>query len=366
LGDIEKDDGKFYAAITERFPISELTHRTISKESGLRSRKVTRVCFNSADWRRPTGEAKKLEGPGTFCHDHGFGHEEWLFRSEWQIDGWRYGFLQGVNDSYYKLVAAREPMDITLFTIQRDKRRRYVATIRNAECMDEQQAKAAVKAFMVQGWRDTMASEIKAVGGKVEALGNSIQAKDILNIRFRLTDVYFNKPDDFIEADDPAIHLHRYTFCDLANLGKESGSKTNRKRRAADLAPVAKPVFRRAIAGTHYTPEHRIMQAKLFGELKREFPNGHVALEENYIDVSVRTKSELVLYEIKSDLDPRAVIRQALGQILEYAFFTQRMDIVPIRLVLVGRQPLSAEGRQYIELLRKKFLLPVEYRVISI
>jgi hypothetical protein len=70
-----------------------------------------------------------------------------LFRSEWLIDGWRYAFLQGVNKSYSKLVKAGQPVDLTLFTIQPDKKRRYAASIQGVECLNDQQAEDVRKEF---------------------------------------------------------------------------------------------------------------------------------------------------------------------------------------------------------------------------
>lgn len=48
-------------------------------------------------------------------------------------------------------------------------------------------------------------------------------------------------------------------------------------------------------------------------ELEKEFPSAQIDLEWNFIDIRVLTATELLLYEIKSDLEPRTVIRQALG-----------------------------------------------------
>ena len=174
------------------------------------NQKLTRICYNSRDWQRPSGDAKELEGPKSYVHQHGFGHEEWLFRSEWNIGGWRYAFLQGVNDSRRSLLAENRPFDLTLFTIEA------------------------------------------------------------------------------------------------------------------------------------------------------------IIAEEDYIDVSVRTGTELLLFEIKSDLEPRVVIRQALGQILEYAFHPLRAKTLPVRLIIVGRCKLSCNEQIYIDLLCQKFSLPLEYRVVPI
>src|SRR5690242_6580887 len=106
--------------------------------------KVTRISYNSGGWQKPTGEAAKHEAAATYSHQYGFGHEDWLFRSEWVIDGWRYAFLQGVNKSQAKLLREAHPIDVTLFTIQPDKKRRYVATIHDVECLSDLQAQDAL------------------------------------------------------------------------------------------------------------------------------------------------------------------------------------------------------------------------------
>jgi hypothetical protein len=80
----------------------------------------------------------------------------------------------------------------------------------------------------------------------------------------------------------------------------------------------------------------------------------------------VRTADELVLFEIKSDLDPKSVIRQALGQILEYAYHPSRDHNLPVRLVIVGRKSLSARDGKYLDVLKRDFKLPIEYRAVSI
>ena len=118
--------------------------------------KITRIAFNSADWQKPTGDARKYEAVDTYNHKFGFGHEDWLFRADWLIDGWRYGFIQGVSKSHAKLMKEGKPVDLTLFTVQPDKMRRYVATLRDVECLDDRQAEDALALFKKQGWYDTM------------------------------------------------------------------------------------------------------------------------------------------------------------------------------------------------------------------
>ncbi|MDB5987005.1 MAG: hypothetical protein JWR16_2058, partial [Nevskia sp.] len=74
----------------------------------------------------------------------------------------------------------------------------------------------------------------------------------------------------------------------------------------------------------------------------------------------------LILFEIKSDLEPRRVLRLALGQILEYAFHPNHEHVLPIRLVVVGRCPLNFADAKYLQRLQIDFSLPLEYRVIVV
>jgi hypothetical protein len=365
LGAITRKNGVIYAQIVGTVGLKELQNKSERQGIGL-VQKLARIAFNSNGWQRPSGDARNYEAPGTYNHEHGFGHEEWLFRSEWLIDGWRYSFIQGVNKSERILVAAQQAFDLTLFTIEPDGRRRYVAKIKEVECLGGDRAEEAVKVFKEAGWLEQMVKEIREVKGDAPALGNSPEAKHILNIRFRLENVILCKPNDFADENDPIFGLTRYQLYNFDDIEHETVSTAVRRRKGTDSPTGGKKVFRQATAAAEYTPEHAIMQKQLLAELKNEFPGARIIAEEDYVDVRVQLKNELLLFEIKSDLEPRAVIRQALGQILEYAFYPHRTQTLPVRLIIVGRRNLSPDEENYLELLRSKFLLPLEYRVVAI
>lgn len=328
--------------------------------------KITRIATNSTGWKRPTGEAAKSETSNSYNQQFGFGHEDWLFRNEWIIDGWRYAFIQGVNKSHARLVKSGQSFDLTLFTIDPDKRRRYVAAIAGVECLDEPQAEDAVREFKRRGWYKTMQQEIETAGGNPMALELTDFAPHVLNVRFRLQNVKFFPADAYAEADDPIQGLKRYTLCDAQNIGRSAQRLARYGRAGSPELPESVPFTRRAVGSMECTPEHARMQARLMEELQREFPRGRVVREENFIDVTVQTDSELILFEIKSDLSARSVIRQALGQLLEYAFHPDRQHHLPVRLVIVGRTALSGVDAQYLERLTQDFSLPLAYRVVSL
>ena len=114
---------------------------------------------------------------------------------------------------------------------------------------------------------------------------------------------------------------------------------------------------------------HNILQEALCQNLSRKYGAECVGAENpsglgTRIDVVVRRKNEYWFYEIKTACSPRACIRQALGQLLEYAFWHDSQKVT--RLIVVGETPLDEEGAKYLTTLRKRFSLPVEYEQITI
>jgi hypothetical protein len=81
------------------------------------------------------------------------------------------------------------------------------------------------------------------------------------------------------------------------------------------------------------------------------------------IDVVLRRKAdEFWYYEIKTALSPRACLREAFGQLLEYAYWPGAHEAK--RLIICGETALDNEGDKYLRQLRKRFRLPIEYQRI--
>ena len=90
-------------------------------------------------------------------------------------------------------------------------------------------------------------------------------------------------------------------------------------------------------------------------EVGTEHPDG----SGRFIDLVARHHVEVEFYEINSGIGPRLCIREALGQLLEYAYWG---DIVrPARLFVVGDQPIDCEAAAYLQTLRHEFQLPLFY-----
>ncbi len=327
-------------------------------------KKIARICHNLEGWRHPA-KKNKSEAKYTFNSRFGFGFEEWLFRNEWILGGWRYAFIQGVNKRHARLVREQATFDVMLFTIEQpERRRRYVAEICAVECLNGEQAELAWQEYCKRGWADLMRREIEAAGGDPRPMDTTEWAKHILNVRFRLDKV--QKYDDNIYAspDDPINHITRYSIADVGGLQERAREKASQV--GSELAPEAIPYYLGGRPPVECSPEHKRMQAKLMEQLRTEHPQARVVCEAEYVDVVVSSETELILFEIKSDLEPRNVIRHALGQILEYAYHPSRTHSRIPKLVIVGRKALTSDDEAYMNTLTNNFGLPLSYRVVEI
>ncbi|MBR1029396.1 hypothetical protein [Bradyrhizobium liaoningense] len=115
---------------------------------------------------------------------------------------------------------------------------------------------------------------------------------------------------------------------------------------------------------------HTLLQAALCDRLISQYGAENVADEHasglgTKIDVVLRrTANEFWYYEIKTALSPRACIREALGQIMEYSYWPHASEAS--RLIICGETALDADGTAYLKTLQQRFGLPVAYEQLDI
>lgn len=114
--------------------------------------------------------------------------------------------------------------------------------------------------------------------------------------------------------------------------------------------------------------KHNILQSALCRHLTSEYGADNVGDEQftafgTKIDVVVRrSDTEFWYYEIKTALSPRACLREALGQVMEYAYWPGAREAQ--RLVICGESLLDGDGEAYLRRLKQRFGLPIDYQQI--
>ena len=115
--------------------------------------------------------------------------------------------------------------------------------------------------------------------------------------------------------------------------------------------------------------KHNDIQEALYQRLAKEHGEKNVGTEMlngrgTKVDVVVRHANDKYwFYEIKTASTAKACIRQAMGQLLEYAYWPGNQTAT--RLIVVGEPSLDNEAEQYIDTLKKEFSLPIAYQSVA-
>ena len=110
---------------------------------------------------------------------------------------------------------------------------------------------------------------------------------------------------------------------------------------------------------------HNKIQNSLHQHLSQLFGDEAVGTEQsigtaNRVDAVLKTNTDTVFYEIKTSKSARTAIRQAIPQLLEYAYFPENFRAS--KLVIVAPAKLDVEAAAYMRFLREKLSLPVWYQ----
>jgi hypothetical protein len=113
---------------------------------------------------------------------------------------------------------------------------------------------------------------------------------------------------------------------------------------------------------------HSKIQEKLVDELIEKFGNDNVSIEHpingNKIDVVVNNNGENYFYEIKTAPTTRDCIRQAFGQIFDYAYWPGQK--IADKLFIVGENPIDENAKNYLAFLKTQFRIELEYIQIKL
>jgi hypothetical protein len=319
--------------------------------------KLSRICWNTKNWNFPSGSQGKSISTEAYEADTGFGHEEWLFDKTKIVDDYHYAFLQPLFLKTDKHV--NEIYDISLFTINNLNKQYYVGEIKNVECITREESERVYRIYQSKKWIAQMQSDVERVGGNYEKFYQS-EPSTFFNVRFKFKDV--SQPDELIEIANSDINIttNRYkllprktdiTFgmTDEDNETEGNIKNTNKRRK----------VFN---SDCEYDPYHDQMQNAIFEFLKTSKKDNYkkVFIEKDRVDIKAKTQMDTWHYfEIKTD-NPKKSIRQALGQIIEYAYFpnTEKAE----KLIIVADTEPNNDVIKYLDHIRNKFDLPITYR----
>lgn len=322
--------------------------------------KLSKICWNTENWKFPSGSQGKSVSTESYEADTGYGHEEWLLDKSKLVDGYHYAFLQPLNIKTDK--HENEVYNISLFTINNLNKQYFVGEIKNVECISTDESIRVFDLYKSKGWIEKMREDVERVGANFQKFKDT-PPEIFFNIRFKFKDVI--QPDELIEVAENDINIttNRYKLLprkaeiELGTVNDEDeteGNKRNTNKR--------KKVFN---SDCEYDPYHDQMQNAIFELLKTsDYDYKKVFIEKGRVDIKAKTQQDRWHYfELKTD-NPKQSIRKALGQILEYSYFpdTEKAE----KLIIIADEEPNEDVLKYLDHIRDKFNLPISYRHFNI
>lgn len=325
--------------------------------------KMARICWNSNNWRIPSGRDGKSLDTKSYENKNGFGHEEWLFDLEKIINGYHYGALQPIGkhqDSYQGQV-----FNILLYTYKSDDKEWYwVGWLNNVIAISKEESINVYEEYKNRGWLEEMKNNLAAVEANQNELNT--YSSYCFNVKFLPSEIIPVSSGLQLFNDDQKIQHNRYTLLNIDQNIVSSLENAQIEIVGNNFSKNRKTIFTKSFSkySKEYEFTHVIIQETFFAYLKKYFPNDKLKMEARItklncsIDIyQIKKVSIKIIYEIKTFVDLLYSIRVALGQLLEYGYYPNRSE--KYKLVIVSNKHITSDIKLYIDNLKSLFNLDI-------
>lgn len=327
---------------------------------------LNRMCWNSRGWRLPT----HISGDGGYPSAMGFGHEEWNFQTEDEVDGFIYGYL------YYKpalksIKQSEGHFKIYFWSIHPDTREKLVVGVyADATLATSDDYKKVDIAFTQRRVYERRAKELIGVLPKMsyeEALlevTHSVR-KRLLSFKCPVEKVHalaeYVPVSEFTKAS-LGLYFARPTFISDSNLPiiPRRATSSPSKVITQNIAALAEDAYYRESPKNlfHIIPRHnKLSNAFALWLKKAGFAN--ILQEQNHVDIVFGQGNNVYRAELKIcyGTGSTKAIREALGQLLEYNFYPGRMKANKW-VILLDTKP-TPDDVVYLQQLKDELNLPL-------
>jgi len=326
----------------------------------IRMEKIARICWNTHNWKRPSGSEGKSRVDSSYEKSVGFGHEEWLLDDTRVMpDGYHYGFLQPMNVSSGKHIG--QIYDIHLFAITPDRQKVYIGCLHNAVGVEPKESKSVYRYYKEKGWLEEMKEDVRYAGGTV----TGFKPEWMFNVKFKFSEASINSSNQpIIKAESLG---HRYNLIDKKGefvflLDEEGNIQT------LDTSTIHRTTKEGEIL---IDPLHKKIQNAIYEILKDAYVHLYVERGDptlpgsRRIDMKGKTKDtgDWHYYEVKTS-SAKQSIREAMGQIMEYSHY-DHMSTRAQKLIIVGPEKPDEKDTAYLKKIREMYNLPIWFRWYS-
>ncbi|BBE16063.1 hypothetical protein AQPE_0200 [Aquipluma nitroreducens] len=347
-----------------------LSHHDNLKKLLSKETKIARITWNTNKWIKPSGRNGKSTNP-SFEFEHGFGHEEWLFDGDKAIDGFKFGFLEPIHK--YRSKYEGKIFDISLYTRDSESNQSFwVTTLKNVEVLMSKESDVVLSHYQEEGWYDGMKADLFNLNLDSKQLDEWIKEDSSLlfNVKFEAVQISEIPQEITPILDEKDIPSNRYTLMDIPyevqkkyeEKNKTGFSFENSGSTDADLTSggIRKGTGREV----ELDYKHNDLQKFFLKYLKKSYGEAVAKREctaygSSRIDITRKTETGYIFYEIKTYNSLRASIREGIGQLLEYCLYPNVQEAE--KLVLVSHVEPSNELIGYLNHIKEFINIPFSY-----
>jgi hypothetical protein len=191
------------------------------------------------------------------------------------------------------------------------------------------------------------------------------------------TFIFFGKliPDNNLDINEILLEFDKMLLIYLAVESRNENvilSQENQETKFQFLKQNRNLVVSRAFSSveieTNIDVRHSKIQNKLRELLEEKHGKENVSIENpflgNLIDAVVNQNSKYLFFEVKTANSAKSCIRQAIGQLFEYAYWPGFRNADG--LIIVGEHPLLENDQKYLQFLNTEFSIPLSYMQVPI
>ncbi|MGB1017764.1 MAG: hypothetical protein ACPGVH_01735 [Chitinophagales bacterium] len=332
-------------------------------------KRYARLTWNTESWHTPIKHTRKkiVEGK-KMLHEHkyGYGHEEWLFNPRYNVNGFQYGMIEGVNSMKADQEFVKE---LTLYTINPISSERFlVGKLTDVEIIKDYENELKIirpyfdksKKIMIQELKNVQADylhfknkkkleiNVKFSMDKAEIYDDLIPAPYLKNQKFTRFTTYIikNHPELFNAEEEEEKN-------DIFQAGEGSVSEGYERNNKSSKTKV----IRSHTEITNTLRDYLIQEWKLNADKQLSVEKTRV--KRSLIDVMVEKDKRHYIFEVKTTPTARKNIREALGQLLEYSYYGNNWNMK--KMIIVGYGKPTEDDKKYLSILNNAFEPEIEY-----
>ncbi len=326
--------------------------------------KIARICWNTNLWQKPSGMNGKVKSK-SYEAETGYGHEEWLFDKSKLIDGYHYSHIQAIGQHKNKYLGNK--YNISLYSINsKTKERWWLGEIKDVEVVTDKESKKIYGEYKKRHWLKEMHEQLKDASANVSEF-KAIRPEDFSCIKYKIKNLHILDEPRKFSSNDPAVKSDYYNLKNMFEKPSLENNQFKFKHGHTDGKRKTKSIYKSHRSETDLLHNHiqnvayRFLSAK-HGEknIGTEQPTGLGTM----IDIVQKKGGNYIFYEIKTSNTIKSCLREALSQLMEYAYYPNNKRA--IKLVVISPNKITNDAKTYLNKLRKKFKLPLHYQQFDV